>query len=315
MFSIQVAWLPSGTQIFGRMSSGADTEVRAPATLGLGPANADLQTVVQRGGQRGLRSRRPVSGSTDGCPRLGAHWVFANAGGLAAPGDQVRPIPAQRWLTRRFAVQKGPRGAVSPRLSLYHSQSKRIEWSSRGSGTASRNPGRPHGPCVRGAAGLRLARGISHPHQTPSALCVVAIHRSGLFPAQVKAAFNPSVRSPVEARTLRIAALLFESGVVHRFGCRDWCPAKTRLPGHPLSASPLTMLLSPTPSPMNSMHIRTNSAHQTFSNPPLGPQIRTDLEVPRHRQVGSTQPTSVHKPQNPQSCADLNISFTRSGEI
>ena len=279
--------------------------------------NSDLRTVVQRGGQRGLRSRRPVSGSTDGCLRLGAHWVFANAGGLAAPGDEVRPIQAQRWLTRRFAVQKGPPGAVSPRLSIYHSQSKRIEWSSRGSGTASRNPGRPHGPCVRGAAGLRLARGISHPHQTPSALCVVAIHRSGLFPAQVKAAFNPSVRSPVEARTLRIAAPLFESGVVHRFGCRDWCPAKTRLPGHPLSASPLTMLLSPTPSPMNSMHIRTNSAHQTFSNPPLGPQIRTDLEVPRHRhrQVGSTQPTSVHKPQNPQSCADLNISFTRSGEI
>ena len=155
----------------------ADTEVRAPATLGLDPANADLQTDVQRSGHRGPSPRRPVSGSTDGCPRLGAHWVFANAGGLAAPGDQVRPIPAQRWLTRRFAVQKGPRGAVSPRLSIYHSQSKRIEWSSRGSGTASRNPGRPHGPCVRGAAGLRLARGISHPHQTPSALCVVAIHR------------------------------------------------------------------------------------------------------------------------------------------
>ena len=220
------------------MSSGADTEVRAPATLGLDPANADLQTDVQRSGHGGPPPRRPVSGSTDGCPRLGAHWVLPMQGVWL-------PLGTRFGRSKRSGGSHG--GSLfrkdlpvpCPHASLYyHSQSKRIEWSSRGSGTASRNPGRPHGPCVRGVAGLRLARGISHPHQTPSALCVVAIHRSGLFPAQVKAAFNPSVRSPVEARTLRIAAPLFESGVVHRFGCRDWCPAKTRLPGHPLCVSP-----------------------------------------------------------------------------
>jgi hypothetical protein len=33
VFSIQVSWLPSGTQIFGRLSSGADKEVCAPAAL------------------------------------------------------------------------------------------------------------------------------------------------------------------------------------------------------------------------------------------------------------------------------------------
>ena len=49
MFSIQVSWLPGGTGIFGRMSSGADTEVRPPAILGWGPEGGFLWLGAQRG--------------------------------------------------------------------------------------------------------------------------------------------------------------------------------------------------------------------------------------------------------------------------
>jgi len=84
VFSIQVAWLPSGTGVFGRMSSGrtrrsalpprcvwtlptrifrrmssgADTEVRPPAILGWGPEGGFLWLVAQRGYDT---SRYPVS--------------------------------------------------------------------------------------------------------------------------------------------------------------------------------------------------------------------------------------------------------------
>ena len=48
MFSIQVSWLPSGTGVFGRMSSGADTEVRPPAALYSGPVGVGLRMCLQR---------------------------------------------------------------------------------------------------------------------------------------------------------------------------------------------------------------------------------------------------------------------------
>ena len=55
---MQVVWLPGGTGVFGRMSSGADTEVRPPATLVLGPEGGFLWLGAQRGYDT---SRYPVS--------------------------------------------------------------------------------------------------------------------------------------------------------------------------------------------------------------------------------------------------------------
>ena len=81
MFSIQVSWPPIGTEAFGRMpsgrtrrsalplrwvwtlptrifrrmSSGADTEVRPPAALSLGPVRAGLRVDAQRMAHKEVR--------------------------------------------------------------------------------------------------------------------------------------------------------------------------------------------------------------------------------------------------------------------
>jgi hypothetical protein len=48
-FPIHVLWLPIGTRVFGGISSGADTEVRPPATLFLDPGSECFWVGVQRG--------------------------------------------------------------------------------------------------------------------------------------------------------------------------------------------------------------------------------------------------------------------------
>ena len=73
----------------------ADTEVRAPAALGLDPANADLRTDVQRSGHRGPPPRRPVSGScrrgsSDVPPADGSREDSPSRSGHAGKAGPVR---------------------------------------------------------------------------------------------------------------------------------------------------------------------------------------------------------------------------------
>jgi hypothetical protein len=73
---IQVFWLPIGTRVFGWMPSGADTEVRPPATLVLGPCG--------------------------GCSRWRAHWG-CRLRSLGCPSDEFSSDPSPAERTQRSA--------------------------------------------------------------------------------------------------------------------------------------------------------------------------------------------------------------------
>ncbi len=144
--SAHTVWLPTGAVVFRSWHNGADTEVRAPATLVLGPCGG----VIWMGadwifGPRGLAAHwcgifrpshngadtevRPpatrVPGPCGGVIWMGADWIFGPRG-LAAPWGGGLPAIGQRADTE---VQRPWAERVEQR---------KRKWSSRDRGPFSR---------------------------------------------------------------------------------------------------------------------------------------------------------------------------------
>ena len=92
MFSIQVFWLPSGTQIFGRLSSGADKEVCAPATLVLDPVGTGLRLHAQRVAHTAVGHRGAWMAGSSLAPRVTDHCAEKNP----AMHEHRRVVPVER---------------------------------------------------------------------------------------------------------------------------------------------------------------------------------------------------------------------------